>query len=214
MSQRPTAPLGAAPFAHARGNPYPGEEAGATDAELCQVIGAGFDREGRAVAELYRRHAPLALAHARALSRGASASEDLVNDAFVRTWQRLAAGVEIESFAAYLLRAVRNGHIDSIRQLDRLVSLDVVMDAGGAAQTVTDGSGALEEADLVRRVLATLSPRQRHAMWLRVVEGYSTAEIAAVLGTSSNAAAALLHRARRAVATAARAELVDEPVAC
>ncbi|GAB7006596.1 hypothetical protein JCM18899A_40690 [Nocardioides sp. AN3] len=213
MSQRHAALISAAPFVQLAGG-CPDHEAELADAELCHAIREGRDRHGAAVAELYRRHAALALGHARQLSRGAANSEDVVADAFLKTWQRLASGHEIDSFPSYLLRAVRNGFVDSLRQRARLVSLETVIEAhpstGGA---VADPTVSVDDADLLRTVVERLSPRHRHALWLRAVEGYSTSEVAELLGLKPNAAAALLHRAHKALAAAHRS-VEDHAAAC
>jgi RNA polymerase sigma-70 factor (ECF subfamily) len=148
------------------------------------------------------RHRPPALAYARKLSGGSSVSDDLVAEAFLKTWQRLVGGRRVASFGPYLMRAVRNGYIDSLRR-DRALTLETPQDVAlHPAFTVADRSASVDDADLVRILFARMVPRHRHVIWLRAVEGYSTSEIAEALGIKANAAAVLLHRARKAMIAA------------
>jgi RNA polymerase sigma-70 factor (ECF subfamily) len=99
------------------------------------------------------------------------------------------------------------------RQVIRWASLDwaslATHDAatnGGAAARATcaslaDDSDAFEqrvaEADALRAALARLSPDDVACLLLRVAQGFSAAEVAAMLGTTTEAAAQRLSRARR-----------------
>jgi RNA polymerase sigma-70 factor (ECF subfamily) len=48
--------------------------------------------------------------------------------------------------------------------------------------------------------LAALPDRQREALWLAAVEGFSYAEVASTLATSESSVKALVHRARATLA--------------
>lgn len=197
MSSRPPTPQGVGPDR--------------TDADLCEAIRSGADHEGMAVTELYRRHHGPAIAYARRLTGGSSISDDLVAEAFLKTWQRLAGGQDVTGFRSYLTRAVHNSYIDALRQRSRLVALEGPVAAVHPALTVGDRSASVDDADLARALFEQLIPRHRHVIWLQAVEGYTTAEIASALGIKANAAAVLLHRARKALTTAYHE--LHEPVA-
>jgi RNA polymerase sigma-70 factor (ECF subfamily) len=52
----------------------------------------------------------------------------------------------------------------------------------------------------VDRALQELPERQRSALWLSAVEGFSYVEVAEALGTTEKSVKALVHRARAALA--------------
>lgn len=167
-------------------------------------IRMGLDLDGRAVEELYRRHAPMALRFAHRLSRDPGLSEDLAAEAFLKSWQRLAAGNCIHSFKSYVLRAVRNIYVDLLRRRVRLVSLEVTPEMDLRAMGLDDLGETVEfgDIDLLRSAWMRINPRYRLALWLHVVEGYSLSELAEILGASYNAAAVVVHRARRSLGAA------------
>ena len=67
-----------------------------------------------------------------------------------------------------------------------------------------------EEQAAVAGVLWQLSDRHREVLMLCYWDGLTTAEMAQALGCSTSAAAVRLHRARRAFADAAPAQLMTE----
>jgi RNA polymerase sigma-70 factor (ECF subfamily) len=64
-------------------------------------------------------------------------------------------------------------------------------------ETVVD---ARRQQSLVLVILAELPERQRSALWLTAVEGFSYLEIAELLDTSTQSVKALIHRARATLA--------------
>lgn|SRR5574337_346913 len=72
-----------------------------------------------------------------------------------------------------------------------------------------------DEASAFDRHLAALSPRTRQAFLLKTVEGFSAAEIAAVMGLDSTRVLALLSRGARDIAQELTAKILiieDEPI--
>lgn len=173
-----------------------------SDAYLTELIGAGRDEDGAAIAELYARYHPLASRFAARLTGGESVSEDIATEALIRTWRRLEAGHHIESFRRYLFTAVRNLYLDHLRQRARHTSMELVGESELpelAASARPDGM--VEFADL-SCAMETLPGRYRHVLWLTAVEGCAVAEVADQLAITYGTAAVLAHRARRALASA------------
>lgn len=175
-----------------------------TDAELVERIRAGRDADGGAAAELYRRHTPMALRLAHRLRGGDGSGEDLVSEAFLRSWQRVAAGHRIESFKSYLMRVVRNLHVDRLRRDANLIHLETLGEHELAltADSPADELDRIEQADEVRSAMAMVNPRYRRALWLSAVEGCSASEVAEALDASRSTAAVVLFRARKALRAA------------
>ncbi|MDQ0726464.1 sigma-70 family RNA polymerase sigma factor [Microbacterium sp. W4I20] len=165
---------------------------GDSDAHLLRLSREG-DR--RAFSELWRRHAPTAVAYARSLGAAPPDPEDVVSDAFVRILQLLRTGKGPEErFRPYLLTTVRNTWLTASRRAPATVPLDAAEDPPSRIGTVDIeamvNSAALSEA------FCALPERWQHALWLSEVEQLPPREIAEVLGLRPNAVAALTYRAR------------------
>ncbi|MFJ5926283.1 sigma factor-like helix-turn-helix DNA-binding protein [Kitasatospora sp. NPDC092948] len=141
-----------------------------------------------AYTELYRSHQRGLLRYAGVLTGGDRwLAEDLVAEAHLRVWRRLAAGQLIEDPRAYLATTVR--HLAAVPVRERAAP-DV---PGGESG---DPAARIAEIDRMRRLLAQLPERWAHALWLAEVEGLPPGEIGARLGVRRGAAAVLVHRAR------------------
>ncbi|WP_051653068.1 sigma-70 family RNA polymerase sigma factor [Kitasatospora cheerisanensis] len=141
-----------------------------------------------AYTELYRSHHRGLLRYAGRLTGGDHwQAEDLVAEAHLRVWRRLAAGQRIDDPRAYLATTVRHLATAPVREK---AAPDL---PGGATE---DHAAGVAETDRMRRLLAELPDRWAHALWLAEVEGLPPAEIGARLGVRRGAAAVLVHRAR------------------
>ncbi|MFD8480900.1 cellulose binding domain-containing protein [Kitasatospora sp. NPDC059673] len=141
-----------------------------------------------AYTELYRSHHPGLLRYAGLLTGGDHwRAEDLVAEAHLRVWRRLAAGQRIEDPRAYLATTVRHLAAAPVRER---AAPDV---PGGESE---DPAAGVAETDRMRRLLARLPERWAHALWLAEVEGLPPGEIGARLGVRRGAATVLVHRAR------------------
>lgn len=122
--------------------------------------------------------------------------KELMQEAFLRTWQYMADGKQIDNMRAFLYRIANNLIIDESRK-KREASLEALQEAGfdpsGEDGNVT-ASAKLEE----QRILETLSKLDapyRDVFVMRHIDGLKPAEIATMLGESSNAISVRLHRA-------------------
>jgi RNA polymerase sigma factor (sigma-70 family) len=113
-------------------------------------------------------------------------ADDLVQEALVRALRRGPLS-DLDQPAAYLARAVVNLARDHRRSVGRQRRL---------APLVTRSASTSEDdypsdlADLLR-----VDPGDRAVLWLRVVEGHSHGEVAAILGITAGAARTRLSRA-------------------
>jgi RNA polymerase sigma factor (sigma-70 family) len=167
------------------------EEVMTRDAELVQCVRAG---SVAAFGELYERHFETATRLARRLSRCPADADDLVAEAFTKLVEVLLAGRGPgENFRAYLFTTLRHLAYDHVVHNSRVVCVAEFSDRATEPVDVPDE----HETALVRRALATLPPRWRTALWQTEVARRSCTELAAALGITPNAAAALACRARR-----------------
>jgi RNA polymerase sigma-70 factor (ECF subfamily) len=162
------------------------------DADVVRAAAAG-DR--RAFETLYRRHvdrvhgAVLRLAgydHARA--------EDLVQEAFVRAWQKLDTFRQDSSFGTWMYRLAVNTALMSIRARNA-DPVSIVDDEHLPEHADTPFCAA--ERDELERAIAALPPRARAVLVLHDVEGWKHEEIGIELGMAVGSSKAQLHRARQ-----------------
>lgn len=163
-----------------------------TDAVLLQ---RSRDGDRRAFSELWRRHAPIALAYARSLGTAPPDPEDVVSDAFLSVLQVVRAGKGPEErFRPYLLTAVRNTWLTAARRTPTAVPLDQVEEPPSSVGTID--LEAMADSTALAEAFCSLPERWQHALWLSEVEKLPPREIADVLGLRANAVAALTYRAR------------------
>ena len=153
-----------------------------------------------AFASLYDAHAGRVYALCLRLSADRALAEELVQDVFVRLWQRLATFRGESAFGTWLHRLALNTVLESGRKGGRrrlrvqiaadFAGIDVSRDAPTAAVDIH------QQIDLESAV-ATL-PAGARAVWvLHDVEGFGHAEIGTLLGIAEGTSKAHLFRARR-----------------
>ncbi len=139
-------------------------------------------RDPQALAELYDLYGGMVYRLVLRIVRDAAIAEDLVQEVFLRVWNR-AAGFASERGAVgpWLLAIARNRAIDHLRchaQRDRNT---IGFDETEHPSLFADLEAGLVRSDLVKRVKETLErldPRQRQAVELAYFEGLSQTEIA------------------------------------
>jgi RNA polymerase sigma factor (sigma-70 family) len=153
------------------------------------------DGDRRAFSELWRRHAPTAVAYARSLGAAPPDPEDVVSDAFLSILQvvRGGGGPE-ERFRPYLLTAVRNTWLTAARRAPSTVPIELVDDPPSDIGTID--VEAMVDSTALSEAFCALPERWQHALWLSEVERLPPRQIAQVLGLRANAVAALTYRAR------------------
>jgi RNA polymerase sigma-70 factor (ECF subfamily) len=171
----------------------------AADGELARRAAQGDDS---AFAELVRRHAPRVRALCAATLGGPGEAEDAAQEAFLKAHRALGRFSGEASFGTWLHRIAVNHCLDLLRAAGRRRSdsLDALLEADSAAlgRVLSEPSSAkaLEDRDMVRRLLSRLNPEQRLALTLREVEGLSYEEISRVMSCSLDSVKARLKRAR------------------
>jgi len=142
-------------------------------------------RDAHALADLYDRFAPVALALAARILGDRSEAEDVLQVVFTRVWQEAGRYDPTKgSAASWLLAWVRNGAIDRLRRRDALRRAALHTADQAPAGHVDDPShlDASAERDRVARAVAELPPDQRQVIELAYFEGMSQTQIAQRLG--------------------------------
>lgn len=159
-------------------------------------------RDGRVPAfeSLYRRHRDRIYALVWRLCGGDHGlAEDLLQEAFVRAWQKLDSFRGESRFGTWLHRLSANVALSDrrirLRHTRHESALDEVVErtAMGSRDVY-----AAQRSDL-ERAIACLPERARTVLVLYDIEGYKHTEIAAMTGMAVGSSKAQLHRARRLV---------------
>lgn len=113
-------------------------------------------------------------------------AEDVVQEAFIRAFQRIHQFDNERAFGPWFLRSISNASLRAVQQRDRTSSLEVALDQGeaaarnGLAQRAKTPDELIETAETnqeVWRALEGLPAVQRHALVLRYVYGLSEKEV-------------------------------------
>ena len=173
------------------------------DADLVARVLNGDDS---AYGTLVRRHQDLIYRHARGMGLDHDTSLDLVQDAFVRAYDRLEDCRDGASYRAWLFRIGRNLCLDELRNVRRLaLPMSTVEDADSLEDTrVAEDELALT----LRAALDRLPHALRQAFLLKHDAGYTYEEVADITESSPSAVKMRVHRAREAL----RAFLTEQGV--
>ena len=162
-----------------------GAAAAAEDAALVRRWLAGDEAAATALVER----------HAAALARFAASVgvrqdvDEIVQDTFVRAFNALRDFRGESSLRTWLFTIERRLVLDRRRAERRRRDQEEITEGDAATEiTALDGLVAEETERRVRAAVGALSPMQRQVFSLRVTEGLSYKEIAAVVGTTEGAA--------------------------
>lgn len=168
----------------------------ASDRDLIERWKAG---DSRAATLLVERHAG-ALARFAVSSGEREEVEELVQDTFVRAFSSLDSFRGESSLRTWLFTIERRLILDRRRSQRRQKTTVSVQAADAVTEYDALDSLLAEEAQSrVRKAVDLLSPMQREVFTLRVEQGLSYIEIAAVAGTTEGAARVHYHNAMSAV---------------
>jgi RNA polymerase sigma-70 factor (ECF subfamily) len=182
------------------------ETAATADEDLVVQVAEG---DPVAYRELVRRHATPLRHFSLRLLKSATEAEDVVQETFLRLWQR-ASDYRPQAARAktWLYRIAHNLCVDRLRARKPLADLD-----SDELPPVSAPQGALldekRRAERLEKALGGLPERQAAAVTLVHFEGLSGAEAAQVLDVSEGALESLLSRARRALKAAVLSQSVE-----
>ena len=178
------------------------------------VIARVLDGEKQQFEHLVSRYQGALYRHAVSIVLDHDAAADMVQDAFVRAYLRLAECRDPSRFRAWLFRTLRNRCFDYLKEASRRnVRLD---DVEPILLDEADGPAALAERSEMRtgitRALAQLSPALREAFVMHYVDGMPYETMAELLDASVSALKMRALRAREALSSALRqGNVTDDP---
>ncbi|MBT8048335.1 MAG: RNA polymerase sigma factor [Xanthomonadales bacterium] len=156
--------------------------------------------DAEAFENLYRQHRDRIYGLVWRLCGGDKAlAEDLLQESFVRAWQKLDSFKGKSLFGTWLHRLSVNVALSDRRSRMRYLERETALE--GAAER-----GATGDKDVyaglrmdLEQAIARLPERARTVLVLYDIEGYSHAEIAETAGMAVGSSKAQLHRARNLV---------------
>jgi RNA polymerase sigma-70 factor (ECF subfamily) len=140
--------------------------------------------ESAAFGLLYDRHVAAIYRYVYYRVRDDAEAEDLTSDVFIRALKAMPRYEPRQAFLAWLYRIARNAVIDRARKGNRQVSFEDALEHPGVDKIVEPDAEILAHSDsaTLRDALQKLTPLQREVVVLRFLEGYSTLEIAGMVG--------------------------------
>ncbi len=171
--------------------------------ELIELVQQSQRRDPAAFTQLIRRYERMALSVAFAALGGAPGdgerAGDVVQEAFIRAWERLADLNEPGSFAPWLCGIVRNLAIDTLRRqrLRPVADPENVDPFQRVASDPHDELDLQEQRRLVAEALQELDETSRPVVVMRYYQDLSSKEIGDALGIAPAAVDMRLSRARQ-----------------
>jgi RNA polymerase sigma-70 factor (ECF subfamily) len=174
-----------------------------SEVSLVRRAAAG-ERDARR--ELFERHRAAAYRVALRVTGREADALDVVQDSFIRAFERLGEFQHEASFQTWLLRIVTNRALDLLRA--RKVRLAIPLDGGdddpGPALAADDEAlrpdRTLEDrelADRLQQAIESLPPEQRAVFALHAVGDMTYGQIAEVMGVPIGTVMSRLYHARR-----------------
>lgn len=167
---------------------------------------AAGDRDARR--ELYERHREAAFRAALRITGRREDALDVVQDAFIKAFERLGDFQQASGFKTWLLRIVTNRALDLLRA--RKVRVAVPLDAGDdddeprfeppAGELAPSPSASLERRELAERLQAAidrLPPEQKSVFSLYATGEMTYGEIAEAVGVPIGTVMSRLFHARK-----------------
>lgn len=171
--------------------------------EDVQDIRRCLDGDGDAYRRLIERHQQRVSAMMWRFSRDPEIHEDLVQDVFVEAYQSLGRYRAEAPFEHWLARiATRVGYRHWKREKrERSIQTVPLEEWDGAPEDGPEQTNPAEAAELLRRLLGELPPRDRLVLTLRYVEDHSVERTAELTGWSKAMVKVQALRARRKLRT-------------
>lgn len=167
----------------------------ADDRDLIVRAQAGDEEAFRALVERYKKRAYWV---AYNLVGDEDDARDIAQEAFIRVFKSIRTFDLRYKFYTWLYRIVTNLGVDALRKRggQKRVSIEDVGDIRSSEIGPHDGLERAELRERVAEALEDLPPQYRAVMVLREIEGFSSREIADMVGSTHATVRWRLHRAR------------------
>tara|TARA_B100000749_G_C18404643_1_gene456345 strand:- start:760 stop:1296 length:537 start_codon:yes stop_codon:yes gene_type:complete len=157
--------------------------------EKCKV------NDRQAQMQLYRQYCDGMFCVAMRFLKNSDDAEDVLQDSFIKAFQRIGQFKGDVTFGAWLKRIVVNGSIDFLKSKhQRTVELNE-----SYLQVAEEDDWSVEEGisiDQVKKAIEELPQKYRYVVQLFLVEGYDHSEISEILGITETASRTRLLRGK------------------
>lgn len=164
-----------------------------TDNELMELV-----RDGKVekLAILFERYQTMLYNFFLRLTGNRAASEDLVQEVFIRILKYRAGYQGENRFVVWMFQIARNAHVDFLRKKKGEVALDDQFAEAPSQELLPEERfEADQEAALVRRALDKLPPKKRELLVLFRFQNLKLREIAELLDVQVGTVKVQVHRA-------------------
>lgn len=162
----------------------------------------------RAFGRLVDRYLEEAYAVAVGILHRSHAAEDAVQNAFLRALDRIDDLEPGSPFGPWFFRVLRSVCYNARRRESRQPENSIPRGTAGGADPEEEALRRLDRARVLD-ALGDLPERQRSAVLLYDIQGYSHSEIGEILGISPGTSRAHLHHGRKKLRRALGAEVLD-----
>ena len=150
------------------------------DADLARRL---RERDAGAMRELYDHYGRLIYSLIQRMVRNSAAAEDLVQETFLRIWNRMPAfDQERGALGPWVLTVARNRAIDYLRSADGRMSAGALdldrMEHPGQFCDFDNRALSLDRARMLKEAFEKLTPNQKTVIELAYYEGLSQTEMA------------------------------------
>lgn len=145
----------------------------------------------------YDAHADAIFRHCMIRVASKDRAEDLTQETFVRVWQYLEKGEQVENVKAFLYKVANNLIIDQARK-KKEERLEEMIESQRMKEPSHPGHKDIERGLLLKQVLASmqgLPEEQQQLITMRFIDDLDPKEIAEALGITANNASVRINRA-------------------
>jgi len=184
------------------------ESRGGTPGDEPDLVLAVQEGSRRAFGRLVDRYLEQAYAVAIGILHRSHAAEDAVQNAFLRALDRIDDLEPGSPFGPWFFRVLRSVCYNARRRESRQPDTSIPPGTSGSSDPEEEALRRLDRARVLD-ALGDLPQRQRSAVLLYDVQGYSHAEIGDILGISAGTSRAHLHHGRKKLRCALGEEVLD-----
>ena len=155
--------------------------------------------------KVYEDHADALFRHCYFRVSNRERAVEITQDAFMKTWDHISRGTQIDNHKAFLFRVLNNLIIDEYRK-KKSTSLDALLESEGVVEGQFDDlrTGSREETETgvdlsiesehLHEALQELPEQYRQVVVMRYIDELGPKEIAQTLGESENAVSVRINR--------------------
>jgi len=121
-------------------------------------------------------------------------ARDFMQQAFLKTWEYLLTGKEVENLKAFVFKVARNLIIDYSRVKKENISVETMVENGVEPKAKDENLNLKIDLQEVKKVLNNLEEMYSEVLTLRYIEGFRPKEIALILNESEDVVSVRIHR--------------------